>query len=88
MEGIVDDARAGVAPARRRSQAASRDMATAYSHDAELLMKQRRYAEAETLLKQALRLRPDDADIMNHTRLSPLGTRSAVGGRVFLQPGP
>jgi Flp pilus assembly protein TadD len=65
MEGIVDGARAGVAPARRRTEAAKRDMATIYSHDADLLMKQRRYAEAETLLRPALRLRPDDADILN-----------------------
>ncbi len=65
MEGIVDGVTASLAPNRRRTHAASRDMATTYFHEADLLMKQRRYGEAETLLRQALRLRPDDAYIMN-----------------------
>ena len=76
MEGIVDRTNAGLAPGRRRTQAASRDMATTYSHEADSLMKQRQYAEADTLLRQALRLRPEDPDIMNQ-----LGAALWEGGR-------
>jgi Tfp pilus assembly protein PilF len=65
MEGIVDGAPGRLAPARRRSQAASRDMATNYSQEAESLMKRRQYADAEKLLRPALRLRPDDGEILN-----------------------
>ncbi len=65
MDGIVNGATASLAPGRRRTHAASRDMATTYALEADSLMKQRRYAEAETLLRQALRLRPDDADLLN-----------------------
>jgi Flp pilus assembly protein TadD len=65
MEGIVDDAPGRLAPARRGSQAASRDMATNYSQEADSLIRQRRYVEAEKLLRPALRLRPDDGEILN-----------------------
>ena len=65
MEGTLDRKPDGVGDAGRWSGPATPDPADDYCRRADLLMGQRRYAEAEPLLRKALRLRPDCPEIMN-----------------------
>jgi tetratricopeptide (TPR) repeat protein len=65
MEGTVDRARRAAAAAMGRADRESSEVADDYSHRANSLMCQRRYAEAEVLLREALRLRPDCPDLLN-----------------------
>jgi Flp pilus assembly protein TadD len=65
MDGILDRPRGGAGKAEGGLDVAASDLADDYSHRANALMCQRRYAEAEVLLREALRLRPDCPDLLN-----------------------
>ena len=65
MEGVLEGATTTSAPSRGRSQVANQNLATTYYKNAELFMRRRQFAQAEPLLQEAFRLRPNDADIMN-----------------------
>ena len=66
MEGVLDGAkdRCGVEPwgvASRESESGNNLL----SMHAELFLRRQQFAEAESLLQEAFRLRPNDPDIMN-----------------------
>jgi Flp pilus assembly protein TadD len=65
MDGILDRKRGGAAAAGSRAHLGKTDLVDGYCRQAELLMGQRRYAEAEPLIREALRLHPDSPDILN-----------------------
>ena len=65
MDGILNRTRGGEPAAGSRSDLVGPDPADMYSADATALMAQRRYAEAEPLLREALRLRPDCPSLLN-----------------------
>ena len=65
MEGVLDGPKTIAAPSRGRSSVVNQNLGTTYYKHAELFMKRRQYAEAEPLLQEAFRLRPNDADVMN-----------------------
>jgi Flp pilus assembly protein TadD len=65
MDGIVEHARIGSATAGARQEHGAPNAADAYTQQADALMSLRRYAEAEPLLSEALRLRPDHPSLLN-----------------------
>jgi Flp pilus assembly protein TadD len=64
MDGILDRT-PGRAAGKSRANGASSEMVEAYRTQAESLMAERRYAEAEPLLREALLLQPDSPDLLN-----------------------
>ena len=65
MDGILDRAKGGSGAAGSRMSPVGPDQADVYSHEASVLIDQRRYAEAERLLRDALQLRPDCPTLLN-----------------------
>ncbi len=65
MEGVLDGARTAAVSSRGGSQVANQNLATTYYQHAELFLRRQQFAEAESLLQEAFRLRPNDPDIMN-----------------------
>ncbi len=65
MDGILDRTRGGAAAVGEGIDRATSELADDYAHRAGSLLGQRRYAEAEALLRKAHRLRPDCPDILN-----------------------
>ncbi len=67
----------------------SSDLATQYRNQAIRLSLAGRFAESETLSREALRLRPDDVDIMNELGVAVWRQgRSAEAESIFLQAPP
>jgi Flp pilus assembly protein TadD len=65
MDGMLDRTRGDAAVAGNRSDPVGVDAADVYGGQAEALIAQRRYAEAEPLLREALLLRPDCPSLLN-----------------------
>src|SRR5262249_58356049 len=77
MQKTRERSRRSKATSGPRTQVVSPDVAEMNCSDLSSLMGQRRFAEAESLLREALRIRPDDADVVNK-----LGTVLWEQGRV------
>jgi tetratricopeptide (TPR) repeat protein len=65
MDGIRDGRPGRNAAGARRPDAANAELVEAYRNQAKSLLDQRHYAEAEPLVREALRLAPDDPDLLN-----------------------
>jgi Flp pilus assembly protein TadD len=65
MDGILDRTRGGAAAAGSRLELVGLDPADVHAQQADVLMAQRRYAEAEPLLREALRLRHNCPSLLN-----------------------
>ncbi len=65
MDGILDRGPGRAVVGERRPAGANAERIEAYRNQANSLMARRRYAEAEPLIREALRLSPDDPDLLN-----------------------
>jgi Flp pilus assembly protein TadD len=65
MDGILNRARGGASASGNPPEPGDLDRVDMYRQQAEALMTERRYAEAEPLLREALRLRPDCPSLLN-----------------------
>jgi Flp pilus assembly protein TadD len=77
MAGMLDALTGETVPAEGAGRVESTDPATTCLREAASLLEERRGVEAEHLLRKALRLRPDDPDVLND-----LGTALWHQGRV------
>src|SRR5271170_5359379 len=78
MARLADSLAQAVKQAQSRPHVATLSEARKYYVQGTTLLHQRRFAEAETYLREALRLKPDDADVLNN-----LGTAIWEQGRSF-----
>jgi len=65
MAAIQDEWARNAAPAQGRTHGEESDLATGYRNQAIRLSMQGRFAESEVCSRSALRLRPDDIDVLN-----------------------
>jgi Flp pilus assembly protein TadD len=65
MDGMLDRIQGGSTDAGKKADHVGLDPAEVYGKRAEALIAERRYAEAEPLLREALRLRPDFPSFLN-----------------------
>ncbi len=65
MEGLFNSSLASAAPKRGRARVATRQLTPDDYQRAESLMEQRRFEEAESILREAHFQRPDDPDLLN-----------------------
>jgi len=65
MAGLQDGSARNAAPEQARTRSEESDLATSYRNHAIRLSMQGRFAESEACSRRALRLRPDDIDVLN-----------------------
>jgi Flp pilus assembly protein TadD len=65
MDGILDRKPGRAAAEKRALDGANAELVEGYRKQAQSLMAERRWAEAEPLLREALRLDPDNPDLLN-----------------------